>query len=83
MRKIDESEAQRTLDDLLDQLERGAQIVITRDGWPVARLITEPGRHDRLLARKAAAGIRELANSINLGAYDWQEWKNFRDQGRR
>jgi antitoxin (DNA-binding transcriptional repressor) of toxin-antitoxin stability system len=39
---IDEFEARCQFDDLLDQVERGAEFVITRRGNVVARLIAPP-----------------------------------------
>jgi prevent-host-death family protein len=43
--EIDELEAQTRFDSLLDQVERGAEFIITRHGKPVARLIP-PARSD-------------------------------------
>jgi len=37
--EIDEIEAQRQFDTLLDQVERGAGFIITRQGKAVARLV--------------------------------------------
>ena len=83
MREIGAFEAKNTLGTLLDQVQKGEEIVITRHGKPVARLVPETGRGDGARARKAAADIRALARSANLGAFDWEEWKTFRDEGRR
>jgi prevent-host-death family protein len=41
MRKIQASEAKIHLSQLLDDIERGETIVITRHGRPIARLIPE------------------------------------------
>jgi len=43
MREIGAFEAKNTLGALLDLVERGEEIVITRRGRPVARLIRESG----------------------------------------
>ncbi|MEA2953575.1 MAG: hypothetical protein QOJ96_3095, partial [Alphaproteobacteria bacterium] len=29
-----------------------------------------------------AQRIRELAAKMNLGPFDWEEWKRYRDEGR-
>ena len=54
MREVRTSELQPQLVDLLDDVERGETIVITRDGRPVARLVPE-AKHGS--ARSAAADV--------------------------
>ncbi|MGE3643857.1 MAG: type II toxin-antitoxin system Phd/YefM family antitoxin [Beijerinckiaceae bacterium] len=82
MREIGAFEAKNTLGTLLDLVQQGEEIVITRHGKPIARLIREDARIDQVAARKAAENIRALAQSIQLGPYDWNEWKRDRDEGR-
>lgn len=84
MTEIGAFEAKNKLSELLDQVEKGGEVVITRRGKPVARLIPA-GRTgaDRLRAQAAAERIRELAKAMNLGRFDWEEWKKYRDEGRR
>lgn len=83
MRKIGAFEAKNTLGTLLDLVENGEEIVITRHGKPVARMIRETPLQDRTAAMEAAKGIRALAKDIKLGAFEWDEWKQYRDEGRR
>lgn len=83
MREIGAFEAKNTLGTLLDLVEHGEEIVITRHGKPVARMIKEVAAHDRTAAIAAAEGIRALAKDVKLGAFDWEEWKQYRDEGRR
>jgi prevent-host-death family protein len=80
-------EAKNTLGTLLDRVERGEEIVITRHGKPVARLVpnTELPGQDRV--RTAFARLRERARQLakeNPGrpAFDWEEMKKWRDEGR-
>ena len=72
-------EAKTKFSALLERAERGEQIVITRRGKPVAKLvrIDRPARDDgeRLLARFKAA----RANAT-LGGFSWKE---LRDAGRK
>jgi prevent-host-death family protein len=75
-------EAKNTLGALLDRVERGEEIVITRHGKPVARLVPNHGGFDRAQAEAAAARILELAKSANLGPFDWEAFKADRDAGR-
>jgi prevent-host-death family protein len=67
MRRIGAFEAKNTLGTLLDLVEKGEEIVITRRGKPVARLVREAGRRDVEAARAAAARIRERAKTASLG----------------
>ena len=50
-------EAKNTLGSLLDRVERGEEIVITRRGKPVARLVPSVP-HDKAEARAAAERIK-------------------------
>ena len=75
-------EAKNTLGSLLDRVERGEEIVITRHGRRVARLIPNQGRIDRDLARAAAERIRARAARAKLGRFDWEALKADRDAGR-
>jgi prevent-host-death family protein len=76
-------EAKDELGALLDQVEAGEEIVITRQGRPVARLVPAVPRNDRAGAREAAAELRALAREIGGPAFDWDEVKAWRDEGRR
>jgi len=81
-------EAKNTLGNLLDRVERGEEIVITRHGKPVARLVPNAERQDRHQVSAAFQRIRERARQLakeNPGspAFDWDEMKKLRDEGRR
>lgn len=76
-------EAKNMLGSLLDRVERGEEVVITRRGKPVARLVPEPGNEERRKrALEAAEEIRALARKMKLGRFDWDEWKAYRDEDR-
>ncbi len=80
MREIQASEAKTHLPRLLDDVERGESLIITRHGRPIARLVPEPDPHrdgigkavDALVARRRSAG------SITVG-----EVLSARDEGRK
>ena len=82
MLKVDAFEAKYKFNQLLDWVERGEEITITRHGKEVARLV--PGRpaFNRMEAHAAVRRIRERAERLKLGHFDWSEWKTFRDDGR-
>jgi prevent-host-death family protein len=81
MPEIGAFEAKNTLGTLLNRVERGEEIVITRHGRPVARLVPNTGRVDRSQARAAAERIRARAQSLKAG-FDWEALKADRDSGR-
>jgi prevent-host-death family protein len=59
MREVQASEAKTHLPQLLDEVERGEIIVITRHGRAVARLVPEAERHQEEID-KAIESIRAL-----------------------
>jgi prevent-host-death family protein len=75
-------EAKNTLGTLLDRVERGEEIVITRHGKPVARLVPNVGRIDQNQARAAIQRIRDRARRTHLPKFNWAEVKALRDEGR-
>jgi len=81
MLKIGASYAKNRLGSLLDRVEQGDEIVITRHGKPVARLTHIGNRIDRLQARAVAARIRERGVSLRT-RFDWEAIKADQDAGR-
>lgn len=60
-------EAKNRLSALLDEVAKGGEVIITKRGKAVARLVpAEPG-FDRERARRAAAGLREISRTTSLG----------------
>ncbi len=80
MREIGAFEAKNTLAALLDQVEQGEEVTITRRGKPVARLVPADGAFDRERARAAAAKIREMRKGVTLDGVSIKELIN---EGRR
>ena len=87
-------EAKNKLSELVGRAERGEEVVITRRGRAVAKLVPVGELSRRQRSRQAAQQIREralqaaqdirtLAQEMNLGPFDWDEWKKYRDAGRR
>jgi prevent-host-death family protein len=66
MREIGSFEAKNKLSALLDQVEHGAEIVITRHGKAVARLVPAELGFDREKAKRAAAGLRDASKGVLL-----------------
>jgi prevent-host-death family protein len=83
MPEIGAFDAKNRLSELLERAEHGEEIVITRRGRPVAKLVPVDGTRNREKAREAMRSIRALAEEMKLGPFDWEEWKRYRDEGRK
>ena len=82
MNEIGAFEAKNTLGALLDRVEQGEEIVITRHGRPVARLVPNEGRINRQQADAAAKRIRDRATQFRARTFNWKKLKAERDTGR-
>jgi len=80
MREIQASEAKTHLPRLLDDVERGETIVITRHGRPIARIVPEQAlRREKI--EKAIENIKALRSRI--GQLTTGEILSARDEGRK
>lgn len=64
MREVGTLEARNSLSALLELVEKGEEVTITRHGKPVARLVPVPSERDIEKARAAVEAIRELRKSV-------------------
>lgn len=79
MIKVGAFEAKTQLSALLDKVEKGEEVVITRHGKPVARLVrAETASLEEIDA--AIARILERREGVRTGGIGW---KALRDQGRK
>jgi prevent-host-death family protein len=83
MREIGAFAAKNTLGTLLDAAERGEEIVITRHGRPVARLVPASSRIDQNQALAALERMRMRAANLKAGDVSWEKLKADRDAGRK
>jgi prevent-host-death family protein len=85
--RIGAFEAKNTLGSLLDRVEQGEEIVITRHGKPVARLVPDHATPTQDQVQAAFDRLRERARKLarshpDAVAFDWEEVKKLRDEGR-
>ena len=80
MREIQASEAKTHLPQLLDDVERGEIIVITRHGRRIARIVPELDRRQEEID-KAIDGIREIRK--RAGRIAVKDLLSARDEGRK
>ena len=83
MARIGAFEAKNTLGALLDRVEKGEEIVITRHGNPVARLAPCGAGVDTDGLAATRTRIRARAHALKAGAVSWKALKIDRDKGRR
>jgi prevent-host-death family protein len=78
-------EAKTHLAALLDRVEKGEEITITRRGVPVARLVPARARPDAAEIAKASELLTALRASIAARGeqFTWEELREMRDEGRR
>jgi prevent-host-death family protein len=67
MLEIGAFEAKNRLAALLDAVERGEEVTITRRGKPVAKLVRHELAIDRTKARAAAERIKAMRKGVTLG----------------
>jgi prevent-host-death family protein len=82
MTEVGAFEAKNKLSALLDRVEQGEEIIITRHGRAVARLVPTSGGVDRSQAEAALQRMRQRAAQAGLGPFDWESLKADRDASR-
>jgi prevent-host-death family protein len=80
MREIQASEAKAHLPQLLDDVERGETLIITRHGRAIARIVPEVDRRQEEIDR-ALDSIQQLRKRTGKVSVD--ELLSARDEGRR
>ncbi len=78
MREIPASEAKTRLPQLLDNVERGETLIITRHGKPIARLVPD---EDALRERRAKAIEEIMALRKHTGRTTMEEFLAWRHEG--
>jgi len=76
MKEIGAFEAKNRLGQLLDWVEAGEEVVITRRGKVVARMLPPSMAFDRERGRRAAARIREMRKGVTLGRLSMKDLVN-------
>ena len=73
-------DAKTHFSELLERVENGEEVVITRHGSPVARMVPAKPRSTPARRRAAIAAIRRLAKGNSLGGL---KIKDLMNEGRR
>ena len=75
-------EAKTHFTKIITQVISGEEILITRRGKAVAKIIPIKETFDRENIKAAIFRLRKLAKEMQLGNFDWDEWKSYRDMER-
>jgi len=79
MRTLGAFEAKTHFSALLEWVEKGEQVIITKHGHPVAKIVPTTNVNNEQM-RQAIQRLKEFAKDNKLGGLDW---KKLRDEGRR
>lgn len=85
MKHVGIFEAKTHLSTLVDEVAKGGEVVITRHGKPVAKLVrVRPELTEEQIARrrKAIAGLRGIASRLKINPTH-EEIKSWIDEGRK
>lgn len=82
MSTIGAYEAKTKFSELLERVENGERVTITRHGKPVAEMVPLK-KHDPERVRQGFAQLRALAQRVKLDDLTWEELKEMRDEGKR
>lgn len=80
VREIQVSDTESNLSKLLDDVERGATVVITREGRPVARMVPEVDQRQAKIS-KAVEDLKAFRRT--MPKISIEELLSMRDEGRR
>lgn len=75
-------EAKTHFTKIITQVISGEEILITRRGKAVAKIIPIKETFDRDTIKAAIFRLRKLAKEMQLGSFNWDEWKSYKDEGR-
>jgi antitoxin (DNA-binding transcriptional repressor) of toxin-antitoxin stability system len=87
MKKVATIEGDPSLSSLVEEVERGGEVVIARHGQPVAKLVRAQGSQGRLTPeqlakrRQAIAELEQIAKRVNARATQ-EEIKSWIEEGR-
>lgn len=82
MTRIAAAEAKNRFAELIERAENGEEIEITRYGSVVAKLVSPIPRKSDAEIEALMQRVRDNADKLNI-KFDWDEWKAYRDEGRR
>jgi len=82
MTRIAAAEAKNRFAELIDRVQAGEEIEVTKYGHPVAKIVAIKRKRTEAEVDALMKRVEDNAAKLNL-RFDWEEWKAYRDEGRR
>lgn len=76
-------EAKTNFNKIINNVIDGEEILVTKRGKPVAKIIPIEKSFNTEKVNNAFLRLHNLAKEMNLGKFDWEEFKSYRDEGRK
>jgi prevent-host-death family protein len=76
-------EAKTHFTKIISKVMAGEEVIISRRGKNVAKIVPIEKTADKEVIQSTILRIRNLAKSMQLGKFNWNEWKSYKDEGRR
>ncbi|HJD67056.1 MAG: type II toxin-antitoxin system Phd/YefM family antitoxin [Rickettsia endosymbiont of Graphium doson] len=68
---------------LLDRASKGEEVLITKRGKVTAKIVPINSNYNSETSKIAAIRLRKLAKELNLQSSDFEEWLNYRNEGKK
>lgn len=76
-------EAKTNFNKIINNLVNGEEVVVTKRGKPVAKIIPIDKSINFERVNNAFLRLDNLAKEMNLGKFNWEELKSYRDEGKK
>lgn len=76
-------EAKTNFNRIINNVINGEEILVTKRGKPVAKIIPIDKSINFERVNNAFLRLDNLAKEMNLGKFDWEEFKKYRDEGKK
>lgn len=75
-------EAKTHFTQIITQVISGEEIFITRRGKKVAKIVPIERNINSEIMKLTINRLHHLTKEMNLGKFNWNDWKKYRDEGR-
>jgi prevent-host-death family protein len=76
-------EAKTNFNRIINNVINGEEILVTKRGKPVAKIIPIDKSINFERVNNAFLRLDNLAKEMNLGKFNWEEFKSYRDEGKK
>ena len=76
-------EAKTNFNKIINNVISGEEVFISKRGKPVAKIIPIEKSIDTERVKNTFLRLNNLAKEMNLGKFDWEELKSYRDEGKK